>query len=603
MPKAIFISGSSTGKKFDIVGELVIGRNPESQIPLPEDVISRQHAKLYMQGEEVIVEDLGSANGTFVRGEAISAPTKLEDGEVVSFGNVTARIQYEDGAAKGEMTKTLINISSDEESASSSVLKQIDADKFALDEQTRSMKNEEAVSVLQKHLHSMNEITRSMAETLDLNNVLDKTLERLFEIFPQCEHGFVVLEPKEEGGSLQPVAMKTRKGGGAPRTINISRTVVDLVVNNRKSVLCTDAASDDRFKGRQSIVDMNIRSMMATPILYQDRLLGFLQLDTSDMVRPFNNEALELLTTIGHQVAMFISNAQMHERLLTQSRLEQDLKFARSVQHNFLPKSRPKHPQFTFTAHYTPAYDVGGDFYDFIVHEGEENSDAPPKTVDVVIGDVTGKGVSAALMMARLVGDIRSLAVRSDSTAKLMQRINRVMNASAVEGRFVTLLIMRLNTETGEIAYTNAGHNPPMVRKKNGEVLFDDEEGEFPVGVVEEHEFRRDTITLEPGDVIMLTTDGVMEAMNSTGECYENQRLIAAMKSGPSGAEEIQEAVLEDIRKFVGNAKQSDDLTMVTFGMHAPAAEAAAAGKEENSGEKTKPPAEDDGGLSLMQET
>jgi len=598
VPKIVFISGAGTGRTYDIVGELLVGRNPESQIRLPEEVISRRHAKVYMRGDDVIVEDLGSANGTFVRGEAISAPTKLEDGEVVSFGNISARIQYEGAASKGDMTKTLINISSDEESPSSSVLQQIDADRFALDEQTRSLENAEAVSILQKHLHSMNEITRSMAETLDLEDVLKKTLERLFEIFPQCEHGFVVLETEQEGESLQPVAVKTRKRDIGPHTFSISRTVVDLVVNNRKSVLCTDAASDDRFKGRQSIVDMNIRSMMATPILYQDRLLGFLQLDTSDMVRPFNNEALELLTTIGHQVGLFISNAQMHERLLMQSRLEQDLKFARSVQHNFLPQHFPEHPKFAFTAHYTPAYDVGGDFYDFVVHEDEENHEAPPRMVDVVIGDVTGKGVSAALMMARLMGDIRSLAMRSDTTAKLMGRINRVMHTSAVEGRFVTLLIMRLDTETGEITYTNAGHNPPAVRKKTGEVIFNDEEGEFPVGVVDEHEFRQEKIALEPGDIVMLTTDGVMEAMNSRGECYGNERLIAAMKNGPDTAGELQEAVLADIRKFVGNAKQSDDLTVVTFGMHPPGA-----GKATGEGEeKTKPPSENDD-LSLINES
>jgi len=567
VPKIEILTGASTGKSFDIIDEIQVGRNPDLAIRLAEDVISRIHAKIYMRGADVMIEDLRSANGTFVNGQAISEPTKVNALDVIHFGNVTAKI-ISDAEISASPAKTLINISPAGASETSSVLRQIDADKFDVDKKTHALESAEAVVILQKHMHSMNEITRAMAETLELKTVLDKTLDSLFEIFPQAGHGFVVLEVKGEEGSLEPIAQKTRSKKGIPRSINLSRTVVDLVMKNRKSVLCQDATLDDRFKGRQSIVDMNIRSMMATPILYQDRLLGFLQLDSSDMANPFNNEALELLTTIGHQVAMFISNAQMHESLLARSRLEQDLKFARSVQHNFLPKKFPRHPNYTFTAHYKSAYDVGGDFYDFIVHNGDDDNDTLPKIVDVVIGDVTGKGVSAALMMARLVGDIRSLAIRSDTTAQLMRRINRVMNESAVEGRFVTLLIMRLNTETGEISFTNAGHNPPAIKKLNGEVIFDDEEGEFPVGVVDDHEFRQETITLERGDIVVLTTDGVIEAMNAAGECYETNRFLDVMRNGPNAVEALQEEILLDIGKFVGTAKQSDDLTIVTFGMH-----------------------------------
>jgi len=566
MPKLVILTGQSAGKEFKLSGTVIVGRSPDCGVRLSDDVISRHHATIVLDETGARIKDEKSANGTFLNGKLAEAPVFLKEADLVNFGNVTARFHAEVDASVSseEPGLTVLRIETpSEEAAGTSIVGQLDAAKYNVAEQTREIKGSEALAKFRNQLRTITEIGKTMAETLELDKVLNKILDCLFEVFGQTEHGFVVLA-EDSAGEVKPYAVKVRDGTKGAHTVTLSQTIVRLVMDMRKSVLSTNAPEDDRFKGRQSIVDMHIRSMMVTPLIFQERLLGFLQLDTSSMASPFDNESLQLLTSISHQVAMCIANAQMHEKLLAQQRLEQDLRFATRVQLSFLPKRFPSHSRWVFQARYTPAYQVGGDFYDFIERRGEEDAGTEPGQVDVIIGDVSGKGVSAALMMARLIGDIRAYAGQTTSAAKLMRSMNGLMDFT-MEGRFVTLLIMRLDTETGRILYSNAGHSPPIVRRANGEIFYDEEFTDFPLGVMPAHEYDEKSVEIGPGDTVVVFTDGIIEAMNGAGKCYSVERLIEVVKSGPRGAKSLQDAILDDVNKHVGEAQQSDDLTLVCF--------------------------------------
>jgi len=306
---------------------------------------------------------------------------------------------------------------------------------------------------------------------------------------------------------------------------------------------------------------MQVRSVMCVPLIFRNDLLGIIYIDTgrpSDRFR-FTMEDLDLLTGIASQAALAIQNARMHERLLQRERLERDMQFAHEVQRSFLPDKVPRIEGYEFSAWYGSAQEVGGDFYDFI--------ELPDGRVAVVIGDVSGKGVPAALLMARLTSELRFLALSEPEPPSILSRLNERMVSGRTEDRFVTLLYVVLDTKERSIEVANAGHPYPLVRKR--------EEGRLerlcepinpPLGVMPSVEFKSLRYNLAEGDTVAVFTDGVTEAMNVRKERFGMQRLERAIANGAPGARAIMERILKQVSEFVGLASPSDDLTLVCFG-------------------------------------
>jgi len=344
--------------------------------------------------------------------------------------------------------------------------------------------------------------------------------------------------------------------------LTISRSIVNHVLVQKKAVLSQDASMDKNLPTSASIADLKIRSVMCVPLLTPDsQALGILQLDTSDR-KQFHQEDLDVLTAVASQAAISIQNATLHESLLERERLDRDLKLAEQVQKRFLPQSVPEVPGFEFFAHYEPAYEVGGDYYDFVPLTGNRFA--------VAVGDVSGKGVAAALMMAKFSGDTRYCIITENSPGAAAGELNHLLFAAGIEEKFITLSLCIVDVAQRTLDLSSAGHPPILVRRAGGKV---EEVGEdiagFPLGIIPGTEYKHREITLNTGDVAVVYSDGVTDARNLREELYdfrENRRLIRRLSETSGGPEVVGRAILQDIREYSAGHVQVDDITLVCFG-------------------------------------
>jgi serine phosphatase RsbU (regulator of sigma subunit) len=252
----------------------------------------------------------------------------------------------------------------------------------------------------------------------------------------------------------------------------------------------------------------------------------------------------------------------MHESLLERERLNRDLKLAEQVQKRFLPQSVPTIAGFEFFAHYDPAYEVGGDYYDFVPLPGDR--------IAVALGDVSGKGVAAALMMAKFSGDTRYCILTENSPATAANELNSLLFSTGIEEKFITLSLSVLDISKRTLSLASAGHLPVMIRRANGTVEeFGEEVAGFPLGIIPESDYKQTQVKLNPGDVVAVFSDGVTDARNLREELYDSRdsrRLLRRMADTSGGPEVVGRALLQDIREFSSGHVQVDDITLICFG-------------------------------------
>ena len=334
------------------------------------------------------------------------------------------------------------------------------------------------------------------------------------------------------------------------------------MLGQKKAVLSQDAGNDANLPTSASIADLKIRSVMCAPLVTPDgQALGIIQLDTSDR-KQFGQEDLDVLASVASQAAIAIQNAAMHESLLARERIERDLKLAEQVQKRFLPQSVPSLAGYEFFAFYSSAYEVGGDYYDFVP--------LGPNRVAVALGDVSGKGVAAALMMAKFSGDTRFCILTADGPAKAAEQLNAQFCAAGIDEKFITLSLGVLDAAAHEFSLISAGHLHVIVRRASGKLdLIGDEIKGFPLGVMDDSTYQQTTISLSPGDVVIVHSDGVPDSRSPSGELYDSKekpRLYSLVERSGGSPEAVGKAMIQDIREFSGGQRQADDITLICFG-------------------------------------
>ena len=308
-------------------------------------------------------------------------------------------------------------------------------------------------------LKALLEISQNLGKALAVKQVLPKLLDSLFTIFIQADRGFIVLRDPA-GGRLVPKAVKYRRGDD-PEMIRISRTIINEVMATKEAILSADAAVDKRFDMAESIADFHIRSMMCVPLINSEgAAIGVIQIDTVNQRNRFSREDLDVLASVASQAAFAVENAELHETLLREQALERELRVAHEVLRGFLPAASPRIPQYEFFAFYEPASQLGGDYYDYIPLSGGR--------LAVVVADVSGKGIPASLLMARLSADARYCLASEPTPAEAVNRLNRAFCEAGWEDRFVTLVLAVLDVQRNEVAVVNAGHLPPLLRRGRG---------------------------------------------------------------------------------------------------------------------------------------
>ncbi|MEZ6048579.1 MAG: SpoIIE family protein phosphatase [Planctomycetaceae bacterium] len=539
--------------------EMTIGRHPDCHIFLNSDMVSRRHARVFTKSGQVFIEDLGSGNGTFVNGKRISQPTAIKNEDRVKVGPILFRYDSQQNMTKTAPLPMLASVAEGSTIAINFDYTPDDAEQPTI---MGTVQNSGTFvgfdSQPAEKLKGIIEISRALAGTVDLDVLLPKILDVLFEVFPNADRGCILL--KDAGtGHMYPRAYKTRRGGDE-ETVRLSKTILNKVLEEKAGILSADATSDARFESSASISDLTIRSMMCVPMLdLEGNPQGVISIDTQNPLHRFKSEDLDLLNVVAAQAALSYENATLMVSFMEKKRQDREMDIARNVQQALLPKTLPETDGYEFYASYDSAQAVGGDYYDAF--------QLSPNKICLAFGDVAGKGVPASLVMSRISSVVESTMGFIDDVAKAIYKINNLMCTNAVEGRFVTFILLVIDTKKHLMTIANAGHMPLLIKKVDGtlEELGEDEVG-IPIGVMEDFEYQTVTRKLEPGEVFIIYTDGVSEAMDPNNELYGIERLKNLTLASSSEPVTLAQTILKDVKSHAAGRAQNDDITLMTFG-------------------------------------
>ena len=562
------IKGANAGKFIPLENDRIFfGRHPSCHIVLEDGAVSRQHAQIVESHGSFYIEDLRSRNGTQVNEIDILQPTMLQVGDVVrvceyeytfhdqSSGEISEDTQFLNDSCRQTLSGSNIHMESGSQSEPgddgsndrSSILSRIDA---------RSGTGIRLDVKPEAKLRAILEIGQALNRVLDVNEVLPTILEALFQIYPQADQGFVLLvEPNDDTPLLR--AHKNRRPDDD--SMSISQTIVDQAMQTGEALLSRDASEDSRFVSSESLAGLRIRSMMCAPLVAQNGdCLGVMQITTFDVRSHFAEHDLDLLVNVATQCTLAIENATLHQTVLAQRDMQRDLEFAMQVQLGFLPNQRPTQADYDFSDYYEAAQHVGGDYFDYI--------ELPDGRIAVSVADVAGKGVPAALLMARLYSAARYHLLTKPTVATAMSGLNAEIATSGLGHRFITCVLAVIDPKEHTVTLVSAGHLPPVCRNLQGEVaLIEGDDMGLPLGIIPDQEFVQTVIPISPGDTWVLYTDGVTEAMTGERQLYGSKRLTEFVAGGAFEVDSLVKGIVDSVANFAGGSAQSDDLCLVAF--------------------------------------
>lgn len=560
-----------------------IGRSARNDLCLEDPFTSRLHAEIRRVGDTFWLNDLGSANGTYLNGIRLFKPLALQNRDRIRLGET--EIEFSAGgetSPTGARTNLLIARGPERPPADPvAAPTALDADPS----QTKAAppwrgERRGAARILEDPLALLSQVSQTLLSRLSLEETLGTLLERVFDVLP-ADRGLIflleewaedeaagpdaeVLPPGSQGARLVCKASKVRDRSessvdGAP-DLRVSQAISRAVIEEGAVVLTTDAQEDPRFQDRESVVLSGLRSVMAVPLAVEGRVTGMLYVDTRVEESPFTERDLQILTLIAGVAAIRVENMALLELQQEQRRLADELSLASEIQLGLHPANPPSIEGYDLVGVSFPCHEVGGDYYDFI-----EKSDGRHV---IAVGDVSGKGTGAALLMSSVHAAVRAHTRTRLTAGEVVAEINRYIHDNTPPNRYVTLFYSELDPQTHQLRYINAGHNPPILLRRSGEVARLDVGG-VPVGILPSGEFREGETTLSPGDVLVIFSDGATESLNESGEEFDEERLIEVVERYKEDrAAVIRDRIDEALTRFVGKAKAVDDLTMVIVKRH-----------------------------------
>jgi phosphoserine phosphatase RsbU/P len=525
-------------KTVPLTGErLSVGRSSAAELCFPEDAgLSRQHFAFEVEGDDWTVQDLGSKNGTFVNNIPLKARLVLRAGDRITAGHLV--ILYSPEAKLPEPGVVVFEGGDAGSSPSTStVITSLEGANQTLAIERPGPKTSASLQALVRAGLELSE-NRPLAELFPV--ILDLSIEAV-----NAQRGVVMLL---EGDRL---VAKAHNGEG----FRISTAVRDRVIQEKSSVLVRDAQLDDAFRGRMSIVEQKVHTMMAVPLQVKDRTIGLIYVDSPFVLREFTKDDLSLLTVMANVAATRIENVRLAEIEEQDRLIKRDLSQAAEIQGGMLPAAPPQIHGLDLAGFNAPCRTVGGDYYDFFKYsEGR---------VGLALGDVSGKGMPASLMMMALHARVQVLAEDPGDLASFMARLNKTTCANCPSNRFITFFFSVLDSTTGELRFANAGHNPPILVRASGQAEM--LEGGGPVlGILPTAPYHEKRASLGNGDMLVLYSDGVTEANDVNQNEFGEERFIEVLKqhrTQPAAA--IVQAVNGELAQFAAGAPQADDITLL----------------------------------------
>ncbi|MBA4066493.1 MAG: hypothetical protein C0501_22850 [Isosphaera sp.] len=567
MPSLILLKspdGVPTARTIPLTGDAqTIGRDAERcQIVIPHHAVSREHARITAEKGQFYIEDGDgkgnrSRNHTFVNSKEVTGPLALKPDDRIKICDFLFQFRDErvqrPGRLPSWMRKEVPQPEEEDDGAMTTVEATLAGDPGDL------LKVAPA-----DRLRALLDISTGLSRTLDLDPLLGQIADTLLGTFKQADRCFVL--GLDDAGRPVPRVVKSRRAG--MEDTRFSRTIVRQVLKSMQAFLSEDAAGDTNLGPAASIAEFKIRSVMCVPLADAGgQPLGVIQVDTQDRTRRFGADDLSLLAIVANLAGVAVEKARLHEAALAREKEQKEIELARQVQLGFLPQTLPAVDGYEFFAHYSPAQTVGGDYYDFVPLPGGRTA--------VVLGDVAGKGVPAALLVAKLSSEVKFSLVTEPDPARAVGLLNDQMIRGGLQDRFVTLVVMVLDPAAHRVAVVNAGHPIPKVyRAAKGllaEVAHDDDTGP-PLGIEPGYRYVASTFALDPCDFVTVFTDGVTDGQDPGGKLYGLDRVERCLSPGDAVAlgdarpKRVGEALVADIRRHAAGRAQFDDIAVVCFG-------------------------------------
>jgi len=537
MPRELLIQGpDGQTKTVPLHGRLTVGRSSTAEVSFPDDGgLSRLHFAFEPDGENWTVQDLGSKNGTFVNNLPLKAKLALKPGDRVTAGHLI--IVFSPDGRTPEMGVVVFD-GDEEKTSSTTVTTSLEG---AINQ---TMVIEKAGAKASAPMQALIRAGQVLSENKPLSELFPVILDLAIQAVNAQRGVLLILE----GDTLVP---RAHKGDG----FRISTTVRDRVLKEKASILVRDAQLDEAFKSRMSIVEQKVHTMMAVPLQTKDRIIGLIYLDSPFILREFTRDDLSLLTVMANVAAIRIENARLAEVEEAERVMVRDLTQAAEIQRGVLPGRAPKLPGVDLAGYNAPCRTVGGDYYDFFPYQDGR--------VGLALGDVSGKGMPASLMMMALHARVQVLAEEPGNVGGFMSRLNKATCANCPSNRFITFFFCVVNAATGEAFFANAGHNPPIVIRSSGQTELL-ENGGPPLGIVAMAPYAQQRVELGSGDLLVLYSDGVTEANNSNYDEFGEERFIDVLcRHRSQSAEVIADAVTSALTEFAAGAPPADDITLV----------------------------------------
>jgi len=524
----------------------IMGRSEVVSLPMPSDtMLSRQHCSFEWNAGAWIVRDLGSKNGTTVNGNNLIREHRLFPGDRIVAGRQILEFEVNKTTSPKPAPSPLEFVEDDAGTPmrpDSTFIIRLDSANFsAKPVGAPSLELERA----NRRMDALVRAGRELASFKPIESLFDITLELALDAVSAKRGVLMTLENGE-------LITKANKGDG----FRVSSAVRDKVMRERASLLVQDVAADSFLKSSQTIVQQKIKSLMAVPLQTESQVIGILYVDTPNILHPFDAEALSLLTVFANIAAIRIEHARLVEVEHVERVLAHDLEQAADIQRGLFPQAPPVLPGLELSGRSLPCRSVGGDYFDYIpMADGR---------VLVVVADVSGKGLAASLLMSSLQARVHALCELQTDVAKLVSRLNHSIKANTPDNKFITGFFAAIDHTTGEMEYSNAGHNAPVVvRHATGQVELLTAGGPV-LGILPNITYAGGRTRLEPGDLLVMYSDGVSEAPNIKDEEFGEEAVgqIAAACLGRT-ADEVLMEIARQLRAFLGECSPTDDVTMV----------------------------------------
>lgn len=508
---------------------ITLGRATDCTIPIKDRYLSRKHAEIVFLEGEWVVRDCGSVNGTLLNGAKLGLPVPLRPGDRIALGDSEVIFETADGSEPSQLSV-------------------LDSDSHA--------------KSLVIPIHGIDDMVRTgVLASLAMQFIDDRSMADVFEFI--LDRVVDLLRPSRaalalfgtDGKTFREVRLR-RSDEQDPTELGISRTLLAEVVEGRSVVSFVDTSQNEKLARAQSIVAQDIRSAICAPLVVGDAVLGVLYLDFQAHRGAITREDVHLVAQIARFAAVKLETTRLREEAILKARIDEELRTAYVVQSRLLPESLPEIDGYAFAGTNRPARTVSGDYYDVIVR--------PDGRMYFIIADVSGKGVTAALVMASVATAFTIFTRTDPSPAELVRELNVTLAPKTAPAKFVTLVVGRLDPKTGAIEFTNAGHVAPLVISRDGveQLTMTD----LVVGLFPSAQYRNQTVTLGSGDSIVLFTDGVTEAENVAEEQLGLEpvaQLVTTLHGVAAPA--ILETIEAYVHAFMGDAPAGDDVTMLAL--------------------------------------